>query len=64
MFVQVFALGTDDKPVVCDYDTDAVEVIDGALVIYTRGAKGVTAGFAPGRWMTFEMLPIEERDAQ
>lgn len=31
-----------------DFDTNAVEVMDGALVVYTWGARDFWAGFAPG----------------
>lgn len=41
-----------------DFDTNAVEVIDGALVVYTYGAKDFIAGFSPGQWLTFQRMDL------
>lgn len=41
-----------------DFDTNAVEVMDGALVVYTWGARDFWAGFAPGQWLSFERLDV------
>ena len=38
------------------FHTNAVEVIDGALIVYTEGAKNFIAGFAPGQWVRFQNL--------
>lgn len=43
-----------------EFDTNAVEVIDGALIVYTHGAKDFLAGFAPGQWKTFQRLDITD----
>lgn len=41
------------------FETNAVEVIDGALIVYTQGAKDFWAGFAPGHWHTFQRLDVK-----
>lgn len=40
------------------FDSNAVEVIDGALVIYTQQARDFIAGFAPGQWVRFQNLDV------
>lgn len=54
--IQVVTENEQGEKIACDFDTNAVEVIDGALVIYTHGAKSILAGFAPGHWSTFQFL--------
>ena len=39
-----------------EFDTNSLEVIDGALVIYTVNAEDLLAGFAPGQWLTWQKL--------
>lgn len=52
--VTVFDDGQSLKTV--RFQTNAVEVIDGALIVYTEGAKNFIAGFAPGQWIRFQNL--------
>lgn len=40
------------KPV--DFDSNAVEIIEGALIVYAQDAKDLLAGFAPGSWLGFQ----------
>lgn len=54
--IQVVTENEQGEKIACDFDTNAVEVIDGALVVYTHGAKSILAGFAPGHWSTFQFL--------
>lgn len=46
----------EGKPKGLYFLSTVVEVIDGALVIYTADAKGFIAGFAPGQWLTFQVV--------
>lgn len=39
-----------------NFDTNAIEVQEGALIIYTYDAKDLLAGFAPGQWVTWQKL--------
>ena len=41
-----------------EFDAQAVEVIDGALIILTDDAKFFVAGFAPGQWVTFQNMSL------
>lgn len=38
------------------FETNAVEVMDGALIVYSYGGKYPIAGLAPGQWVSFQML--------
>ncbi|GAB3946747.1 hypothetical protein [Corynebacterium tapiri] len=54
--IEVSALNINDELVSVKFETNAVEVIDGALIVYTEGAKNFIAGFAPGQWFSFHNL--------
>lgn len=48
----------DGETDVAEYDTNACEIIDGALVIHDDSHPDglqVLAGFAPGVWKTFSL---------
>ena len=48
----------DGQQVTTDFDTNAVEIIDGCLVVYADTAASRTlAGYAPGAWAAFEIVP-------
>ena len=42
-----------------EFPTNACEIIDGALVIHEErsGQFAPMSGFAPGAWITFEVVP-------
>lgn len=44
------------KPV--QFRTNAIEIIDGALVVYTEGARDFWAGFNRDQWVTFQRLDV------
>lgn len=54
--IEVSALNINDEQVSVKFETNAVEIIDGALIVYTEGAKNFMAGFAPGQWLSFQNL--------
>lgn len=54
--IEVQALNEDGERVGLQFDTNAIEVMDGALIVYTTDAKNFLAGFAPGEWLTFQNL--------
>lgn len=59
--LEVNAITNDGDVIEMTFPTRAVEVIDGALIIYdydetTGDVRGVRAGFAPGRWATFNLV--------
>lgn len=59
--LEVNAITNDGQILEMTFNTRAVEVIDGALVIYdydehTGEVRGVRAGFAPGKWATFNLV--------
>lgn len=56
--IQVIIPADDGAVSHVDFETNAVEVIDGALVVYTYGAKDFIAGFAPGQWLTFQRMDL------
>lgn len=56
--IQVSVRGSDGAVTKAEFETNAVEIIDGALIIYTYGAKEHWAGFAPGQWLAYERLDI------
>ena len=39
-----------------DFDTNAVEVMDGALIVSSMDARDFLAGFAAGQWLTFQKM--------
>lgn len=54
--IEVITQDSDGERVKCVFDTNAVEVIHGALIVYTRNAKSILAGFAPSQWLTFQFI--------
>ena len=54
--IEVQALNEDGERVGLRFDTNAIEVIHGALIVYSTDAKNFLAGFAPGEWLTFQNL--------
>ncbi|MGV0426910.1 hypothetical protein [Corynebacterium pyruviciproducens] len=57
--IEVTVINDRGERVGVRFETNAVEVIDGALIIYTFGAKDYLAGFAPGAWAGFQRLDVE-----
>lgn len=56
--IQVSTIDPDGNIVKVEFETNAVEIIDGALIIYTHGAREHWAGFAHGQWLTYERIDI------
>lgn len=54
--LEVNTLSKDGEILTFTFDSTAIEIIDGALVILTKDAKGHIAGFAPGHWLSFQTL--------
>lgn len=56
--IQVSIVDQNGSIAKIEFETDAIEIIDGVLIIYTAGAKEHWAGFAPGQWLTYERLDV------
>lgn len=56
--IEVVTRNSDGKLVPVEFATNAVEIIDGALVIYTEGARDFWAGFNRDQWVTFQRLDV------
>lgn len=54
--LEVAALDVKDQVKALKFDTDVVQVIDGALIILRDDHATFIAGFAPGRWLTFQSV--------
>ncbi|WJY73223.1 hypothetical protein CAURIC_08050 [Corynebacterium auriscanis] len=54
--LEVIALNLKDETQPVHFDTDCVEIMDGALVVLRKDRSTFLAGFAPGRWLTFQMV--------
>lgn len=40
------------------FNTDKVEIMDGALIVLSDDARFFLAGFAPGQWLSFQNLGV------
>ena len=49
------------KPTTIVFDTSNCEILDAALIIRAPDADRVLAGFAPGSWLTFQILDGDGR---
>lgn len=56
--IEVVTIDRDGNIQPVRFETNAVEIIDGALVIYTEGARDFWAGFSSGQWLTFQRLDV------
>ena len=57
--LKVTVVSENGTPQVLGYDTTALDIRDGSLIVYESNAEFIVAGFAPGQWLEFEIVKGE-----
>lgn len=57
--LEVLAIGEHDELTIYRFDSTAIEILEGALVVYRSDQSGFLAGFAPGQWLRFRLVTTQ-----
>lgn len=54
--LEVIVSNKDGQLTPLTYDTKAVQIIDGSLIVMDASSQYMVAGYAPGRWSAFHIV--------